>query len=323
MQLYYHLPAITYDFTNSRFEDFDFDVALKYLKLIFKDSETFQIKFLRKLENIPDLDGLCVELGAQFDRCRALSPSELSLIANEDCRALALKHFEEWDVLPKIKNEGNFLEKLKERVQEYLVHDAIDFERSSFFYTADLVQHKTPHVVNKIKNYTVDEAEEFVHFKVSGIENLELSDTIRYFVCHDCDIKMLQPNQQLLYLDVCFNRIEQLQPNDDLHTLEVSHNQLKYFHCNAHLKSLHITDNKLESIQLNDALESITCSSNFLDNVVLNASLKEANFRNNPLTYIRLNRGLEKLCLSHPENKAIEIDNSAGNDLVVVNYFIN
>ena len=41
MKLIYHLPCLTYDFNNSKFVEFDYEQALKFLKLVYKDMQFY------------------------------------------------------------------------------------------------------------------------------------------------------------------------------------------------------------------------------------------------------------------------------------------
>ena len=73
MKLYYQLPYLTYDYTNSKFNLFEFEEALQLYKLIYKDLETFQKQFLQKLEFIPNLENLCLQLGRNFEIATPMS----------------------------------------------------------------------------------------------------------------------------------------------------------------------------------------------------------------------------------------------------------
>ena len=66
MKLYFDLPCLTYDFYNSKFVEFEYEQALRFLKLVYKDLQFFQKDFLSKLEYIPNLEKLCIHLGSQF-----------------------------------------------------------------------------------------------------------------------------------------------------------------------------------------------------------------------------------------------------------------
>ena len=60
-------------YSNSKFNLFEFEEALQLYKLIYKDLETFQKQFLQKLEFIPNLENLCLQLGSNFERATPLS----------------------------------------------------------------------------------------------------------------------------------------------------------------------------------------------------------------------------------------------------------
>ena len=83
MKLIYHLPHISYDFTNSKFVDFEYNEALQYLKLLYKNISIFQDQFLSKFEFIPNLDKLCIKLGNEFDDAIPLNEMQINNIKNK------------------------------------------------------------------------------------------------------------------------------------------------------------------------------------------------------------------------------------------------
>ena len=119
MKLIYHLPHISYDFTNSKFVDFEYNEALQYLKLLYKNISIFQDQFLSKFEFIPNLDKLCIKLGNEFDDAIPLNEMQINNIKNKDCKQFAQYHFENYN-LEKAENKSDFLKKFTQKIKAFL-----------------------------------------------------------------------------------------------------------------------------------------------------------------------------------------------------------
>lgn len=323
MKLYYHLPSITYDYTNLCFKDFTHNEALGYLKIVFKNPINFQRHFLSKMENIPNLQELCIELGNSFEKANPLTKNQIEKLHDEDCRNLALDHYKGLFDLPKEKNKpkSSYFDKYVQKIKDFL-DDAEAEEEFHPFYFSDLLDNKAPFILSKIKKYNIEDKQEFIHFTVNNVEGLQLNDAIRYFVCSKGDIKNIELNKGLLYLDASNNRIKDISLNDNLIELDIDHNSLTQLKCNPNLKKLSVSNNKLQKLQLNEKLEELVCFNNELERLELNDCLKEATIRNNPISYIKLNKKLLELDIDNSDNKFIEIDNSIENNQVVINYYL-
>lgn len=286
MKIIYHLPNIIYNHSNSCFEDFTYNEAVGYLKLIYKNSYDFQKHFLSKLENIPNLQKLCIDLGYSFEKAKPLSKSEIEKLKNKEDRDFALEHFNGIYNKPKEENKPkkSFFDNYVQKIKDYL--DNADKEVIVMpFYNTSIVDNKKPFLITKIEKYFINEEKEFIHFNAKNVNEIELNNTIKHFLCPECDINKLILNDGLIYLDACRNNITH--------------------------------------IQLNNNLEEFVANGNNLKSIELNSNLQVAYLLNNPLQHIFINKNLKELSISHPENKNIEIDNSVENNQVEINYFIN
>ena len=286
MKLIYHLPCLTYDFNNSKFVEFEYEQAVKFLKLVYKDMQFFQKHFLSKLENIPNLQKLCIDLGYSFEKAKPLSKSEIEKLKNKEVRDFAFEHFNGIYNKPKEENKPkkSFFDNYVQKIKDYL-DNAENEEIAMPFYNTSIVDNKKPFLITKIEKYFINEEKEFIHFNAKNVNEIELNNTIKHFLCPECDINKLILNDGLIYLDACRNNITH--------------------------------------IQLNNNLEEFVANGNNLKSIELNSNLQVAYLLNNPLQHIFINKNLKELSISHPENKNIEIDNSVENNQVVINYYIN
>ena len=79
MKLVYHLPHhLTYNHSTKTFSGLSLEEVVSYLKLIYKDVETFQQLFLSKIEFIPNLKNIEFELGKKFKNTNPLTTEEIS-----------------------------------------------------------------------------------------------------------------------------------------------------------------------------------------------------------------------------------------------------
>lgn len=286
MKLIYHLPCLTYDFNNSKFVEFEYEQAVKFLKLVYKDMQFFQKDFLSKLEYIPNLQKLCIDLGYSFEKAKPLSKSEIEKLKNKEDRDFALENFNGIYNKPKEENKPkkSFFDNYVQKIKDYL-DNAEKEEIVVPFYNTSIVDNKKPFLITKIEKYFIKEEKEFIHFNAKNVNEIELNNTIKHFLCPECDINKLILNDGLIYLDACRNNITH--------------------------------------IQLNNNLEEFVANGNNLKSIELNSNLQVAYLLNNPLQHIFINKNLKELSISHPENKNIEIDNSVENNQVEINYFIN
>lgn len=324
MKLYYHLPSIIYNHSNSCFEDFTYNEAVGYLKLIYKNTYDFQKHFLSKLENIPNLQKLCIDLGYNFEKAKPLTRTEIDKIKNKEHREIAVEHFNGLYNKPKeeTKPKKSFFDNYVQKIKDYL--DNVENEEIVMpFYNTSIVDNKKPFLINKIEKYFINEEMEFIQFNLKNVNEIELNNSIKYFLCPECDIRKLILNNDLIYLDACKNNINQIQLNENLTELDITDNELTELRCNSKLRRLFVTNNKLKFIQLNKDLEKFVANGNDLKVLELNSNLQVAYLLDNPLQKVLINKNLKELSLSHPENKNIEIDNSVENNQVVINYYIN
>jgi len=286
MKIIYHLPNIIYNHSNSCFKDFTYNEAVGYLKLIYRNTYDFQKHFLSKLENIPNLQKLCIDLGYSFEKAKPLSKSEIEKLKNKEVRDFAFEHFNGIYNKPKEENKPkkSFFDNYVQKIKDYL-DNAENEEIAMPFYNTSIVDNKKPFLITKIEKYFINEEKEFIHFNAKNVNEIELNNTIKHFLCPECDINKLILNDGLIYLDACRNNITH--------------------------------------IQLNNNLEEFVANGNNLKSIELNSNLQVAYLLNNPLQHIFINKNLKELSISHPENKNIEIDNSVENNQVEINYFIN
>jgi hypothetical protein len=324
MKIIYHLPNIIYNHSNSCFEGFTYNEAVGYLKLIYKNTFDFQKHFLSKLENIPNLQKLCIDLGYSFEKAKPLSKSEIETLKNKEDRDFALEHFNGIYNKPKEENKPkkSFFDNYVQKIKDYL-DNAEKEEIVMPFYNTSIVDNKKPFLITKIEKYFINEEKEFIHFNAKNVNEIELNNTIKHFLCPECDINKLILNDGLIYLDACRNNITHIQLNENLTELDITDNELTELRCNSKLRRLFVTNNKLKFIQLNKDLEKFVANGNNLKVLELNSNLQVAYLLNNPLQHIFINKNLKELSISHPENKNIEIDNSVENNQVEINYFIN
>ena len=156
MKLYYHLPSIIYNHSNSCFEDFTYNEAVGYLKLIYKNTYDFQKHFLSKLENIPNLQKLCIDLGYSFEKAKPLSKSEIEKLKNKEDRDFALEHFNGIYNKPKEENKPkkSFFDNYVQKIKDYL--DNVENEEIVMpFYNTSIVDNKKPFLINKIEKYFI------------------------------------------------------------------------------------------------------------------------------------------------------------------------
>jgi hypothetical protein len=323
MTLIYHLQTLHYNFTKSKFEDFDFKTALKYCKLLYKDMPTFQKEILSKMENNPDLQNLRIELETSFEDAIPLTEKEILNIKNEDISDFAMLHHQNY-FIPKAETnpiKEKFHKQYIEKIQNYLEDEPCTFFQP--YLGSDLVDEKTPFYIKSIKEYRIEEQKEYIYFTLNNMDKLYLNTSIKYLVCSYLNIKEIELNEGLLFLDATSNQIKNIELNEQLQELNIASNQLEVLECNATLKSLYVSNNKLVKLKLNHTLKELICASNNLEQLELNECLEEADLSNNPLQHIKINKNLKSISLSHPENKKITIDNSIGNKNVIVDYFLN
>lgn len=285
MTLIYQIQKLRYNFTKSKFEDFDFNTALKYCKLIYKDMPNFQKEVLSKMENNSDLQLLKIELESNFENAIPLTEKEILNIKNQEIIDFAMLRLQNYLIsIPQTNPiKHNFFDKYIQKIKNYLEEEPSTVSQP--YSGSKLVKNKTPFYIKSINEYRIKEQEEYVHFKLNNTNKLSLNESIKYLVCSYLSIKEIELNKGLQFLDA-------------------AHNQIKNIKLNETLQELNIASNNLEQIELNECLE-------------------KANLSNNPLQQIKITKNLKSISLSHPENKKITIDNSTGNQNVIVNYYLN
>ena len=321
MTLIYHLQTLRYNFTKSKFEDFDFNTALKYCKLLYKDIPTFQKEVLSKMGNNPDLQNLRIELETNFEDAIPLTEKEILNIKNEGIRDFAMLHHQNYFISKAEINpiKEKFHKQYIEKIQNYLEDEPCTFFQP--YNGSDLVDDKTPFYIKSIKEYRIEEQKEYIYFTLNNMDKLYLNASIKYLVCSYLTIKEIELNNGLLFLEATSNQIKNIALNEDLQELNIASNQLEVLECNTKLKSLYVSDNKLVKLKLNPILKVLICASNNLEQIELNECLEEADLSNNPLKKITINKSLKSISLSHSENKKITIDNAIGNQNVIIDYF--
>ena len=195
MKLYYQLPYLTYDYNQARFVDCEWEEALQLYKLIYKDLEIFQNKFLQKLESISNLDALCIQLGKHFEQATPISIEHLRNLKDESVHYLADYYANESTEVDKKATTSffdNFVSKLKNNLDDDLSEQYWIQPPASL---SDLVQDKIQETISKIEMYTISTENEYVELTIRDIQKLKVNDKTKYLVCSNCNI------EYILYLE--------------------------------------------------------------------------------------------------------------------------
>ena len=256
MKLIYHLPCLTYDFNNSKFVEFEYEQAVKFLKLVYKDMQFFQKDFLSKLEYIPNLEKLCIDLGSQFCQVQPLSLGEINNIKNYELKELALHHHDREISIKKEQKKNSFSDTI-DKIRDFLNKAEPD---NKFYWLkfpaslSELVIEKEYFTINSIPEYKITLEKEYIEFDVKNIDNLILNEHIKYLVCQKCNIKELQLNPKLELLDAYQNEITRIELSENLIEVDLRSNPLEYIKINKNLKSLQISHPKNFNIEIDNSI---------------------------------------------------------------------
>ena len=256
MKLYYQLPHLTYDYTNSKFNLFEFEEALQLYKLIYKDLETFQKQFLQKLEFIPNLENLCLQLGSNFERATPLSLERIREVNDITIDYLA-------DYYAEITNSNesntgksfynNFVNKLKEFLDE---DNSEQYWHQPPASLSDLVVDKFPKTLDKIDSYVIPIDDEYVEVTIRDIKTLISNRNTKYLVCNDCNIESIVLNDELILLEAHSNQLNSIQLNHRLEEAILWDNPLEYIKLNPNLRSLDVSHPKNHNIEIDNSINN-------------------------------------------------------------------
>ena len=258
MKLYYQLPHLTYDYTNSKFNLFEFEEALQLYKLIYKDLETFQKQFLQKLEFIPNLENLCLQLGSNFERATPLSLEHIREVNDITIDYLA-------DYYAEITNSNesttgksfynNFVNKLKEFLDE---DNSEQYWHQPPVSLSDLVVDKFPKKLDKIDSYEIPINDEYVELTIRDIKTLISNRNTKYLVCNNCNIESIELNDQLILFEAHSNQLNSIQLNQYLEEAILWDNPLEYIKLNPKLRLLYISHPKNHNIEIDNSINNET-----------------------------------------------------------------
>lgn len=256
MKLYYQLPHLTYDYTNSKFNFFEFEEALQLYKLIYKDLETFQKQFLQKLEFIPNLENLCLQLGSNFKRATPMSPERIREVNDSTIDYLA-------DYYAEITNSNesntgksfynNFVNKLKEFLDE---DNSEQYWHQPPASLSDLVVDKFPKTLDKIDAYVIPINDEYVELTIRDIKKLISNRNTKYLVCNNCNIESIELNDQLILLEAHSNHMNTIKLNQSLEEAILWDNPLEYIKLNPKLRLLYLSHPKNHNIEIDNSINN-------------------------------------------------------------------
>lgn len=256
MKLYYQLPHLTHDYTNSKFNLFEFEEALQLYKLIYKDLETFQKQFLQKLEFIPNLENLCFQLGSNFEKATPISLERIREVNYSTIDYLADYYAEISNI--EVSNSGksyfnNYINKLKEFLDE---DNSEQYWHQPPASLSDLVVDKFPKTLDKIDAYVIPIDDEYVEVTIRDIKSLVLNKNTKYLVCNDCNIETIQLNNDLILLEAHSNHVNAIELNHSLEEAILWDNPLEYIKLNPNLRSLHVSHPKNHNIEIDNSINN-------------------------------------------------------------------
>ncbi len=258
MMLYYQLPFLTYDFTKSKFSLFEFEEALQLYKLIYKNLETFQKQFLQKLEFIPNLENLCLQLGSNFESATPISLERIREVNDDSINYLADYYSEISNI--EVSNMGksyfnNYVNKLK----DFLDEDNIEqYWNQSPASLSDLVVDKFPKKLDKKDSYEIPINDEYVELTIRDIKTLISNRNTKYLVCNNCNIESIELNGQLILFEAHSNQLNSIQLNQYLEEVILWDNPLEYIKLNPNLRSLHVSHPKNHNIEIDNSINNET-----------------------------------------------------------------
>lgn len=256
MKLYYQLPYLTYDYNQARFVDCEWEEALQLYKLIYKDLETFQKQFLQKLEFIPNLENLCLQLGSNFERAIPISLERIREVNDSTINYLADYYAE--IVNNNESNTGksfynNFVNKLKEVLDE---DNSEQYWHQPPASLSDLVVDKLPKTLDKIDAYLIPINDEYVEVTIRDIKTLISNRNTKYLVCNNCNIESIELNDQLVLLEAHSNQLNSIQLNHHLEEAILWDNPLEYIKLNPNLRSLDVSHPKNHNIEIDNSINN-------------------------------------------------------------------
>ena len=258
MKFYYQLPQLTYDYTNSKFDLFEFEEALQFYKLIYKDIDTFQMKFLRRLEWIPNLENLCMQLGSNFEKATPISLERIREIDDVTISPF-VEHYSEIVSGRESKNGKGFYKNYIRKIKEFLNEDNCEqYWHQPPASLSDLVVDKSPITLNKIASYTIPIEEEYVEITIRDIKTLISNRNTKYLVCNDCNIESIELNDQLILLEAHSNQLNNIELNHHLEEAILWDNPLEYIKLNPNLRSLDISHPKNHNIEIDNSINNET-----------------------------------------------------------------
>jgi len=256
MKLYYQLPHLTYDYTNSKFNLFEFEEALQLYKLIYKDLETFQKQFLQKLEFIPNLENLCLQLGSNFESVNPISLERIREVDDVTINYLA-DYYSEITNSEESKTGKSFFNKFVNKLKDFL--DEVNIEQYWHQPPAslsDLVVDKFPKTLDKIDAYVIPIDDEYVEVTIRDIKTLISNRNTKYLVCNKCNIETIQLNDDLILLEAHSNQLNSIELNHHLEEAILWDNPLEYIKLNPNLRSLHVSHPKNHNIEIDNSINN-------------------------------------------------------------------
>lgn len=253
MKLYYQLPHLTYDYTNSKFNLFEFEEALQLYKLIYKDLETFQKKFLQKIEWIPNLENLCLQLGSNFESATPISLERIREVNDNSINYLADYYSEISNIEVSNMDKSyfnNYVNKLKDFLDEVNIEQYWHQPPASL---SDLVVDKFPKTLDKIDSYVIPIDDEYVEVTIRDIKTLISNRNTKYLVCNKCNIETIQLNDDLILLEAHSNHVNAIELNHNLEEAILWDNPLEYIKLNPKLRLLYISHPKNHNIEIDNS----------------------------------------------------------------------
>lgn len=258
MKLYYQLPYLTYDYTNFKFNLFGFEEALQLYKLIYKDLETFQKQFLQKLEFIPNLENLCLQLGSNFERATPMSLERIREVNDSTIDYLA-DYYAEITNSNESKTGKSFYNNFVNKLKEFLdVNNSEQYWHQPPTSLSDLVVDKYPKTLDKIDAYEIPINDEYVVVTIRDIKTLISNRNTKYLVCNDCNIETIHLNDELILLEAHSNHMNAIELNHSLEEAILWDNPLEYIMLNHKLRLLYLSHPKNHNIEIDNSINNET-----------------------------------------------------------------
>lgn len=259
MKLLYHLPHnITYSHTAKTFSELSLEEVVSYLKLIYKDVETFQQLFLSKIEFIPNLKKIELELGNRFKNTHPFTTEEICNLKNKEVQYLANFYFEN-SFPEQVKNYQT--KNLQQKIIENISKDQDIYHPDYYWLGApaslsDLVKNKSPVTINKIDYYEITEEHSYIEIELKKVRKLKLHENTEFLICNSCNIESIDLNIKLKLLEANENEITQMQFNKDLIEATLWENPLEYLKINENLKTVWLSHPKNHNIVIDNSINN-------------------------------------------------------------------